>query len=87
MFLKPLGVLFGLLGAVLGNLSLPFPLPSALERNWGYPPFSHLFAPQLHPNFTSQNHLNLTPLQTLRGPHFDPPWATQIDPRSIQVAS
>ena len=42
----------GAFGRVLG---LPFPLPSALERNWGYPPFltfSHL-------NFTSTSHLKI----------------------------
>ena len=81
--LSPLDRLLGPLEALLS----PLPPPPALEENACPPPKSPQNSPQLHLNFTTQNHLNITPFLTLRGPHFDPPWATQIDPRSAQVAS
>ena len=58
-FLVPPGAFlaasWGLFGRSRGGLGLPFPLPPALEENWGYPPFltfSHL-------NFTPTSHLKI----------------------------
>ena len=60
---------------------LPFPLCrpwSKMVPNCATPLFHHL-TPL---NFTTKTSLNFTPLQTLRGPHLGPPWATQIEPKS-----
>ena len=64
----------------------PLPPPPALEDSAPRIPHSSFppqIAPQLHLNFTAQNHFTITPFLTLRGPHLDPPWASQIDLRSV----
>ena len=84
------GCWFGSWWRVFGDILDLFVSPSPTTGLGGkqlHSPKIDLFSSQLHLNFTSQNHLNITSLQTLRGPHLDPPWATQIDPKSTQVAS
>ena len=61
--------------------------PTGLGGNQLHSPKIDLFHHLTPLNFTSQTSLNLTPLQTLLGPHLDPPWATQIDPRSTKMGS
>ena len=88
--LKNLLCLLEPLGVVLGRSWSPLPPPSASEQidtSTPHFPFPPQIAPQLHLNFTTQNHLNITSFLTLRGSHFDPPWATHIDSRSAQIAS
>lgn len=78
------GVSWNLLGGSWGVLVSPSP-STGLGGTPSRPPFPPLISPQLHLNFTTQNHLNSTPLLTRRGAHFDPlgrPKSTPNRPKS-----
>ena len=68
----------------------PLPLPPTLEETCSSRYFPHLPLPnslQLHLNFTTQNHLNISPFSTLCGSLFGASWASKSPPISTQVTS